>query len=101
MKFVAKELKRCAFSADPCLRSPPPRLPPSPCFRPAARNDQSASASSEGRVISETHRQDVTPGGTKVQTHTQVRETPSGQRVRETEMKTREDVTAQPNTGNR
>ena len=65
------------------------------------QNDHSASSSSEGRVVSESHRQDVTPGGTEVQTRTQVRETPSGQRVRETEMRTREDVTAQPNTGNR
>jgi hypothetical protein len=63
------------------------------------QNDHSSS-SSDGRVISETHRQDVTPGGTEIQTHTQVRETPSGQRVRETQMNTREDVTAQPNTGN-
>jgi hypothetical protein len=65
------------------------------------QNDRSASSSSDGRVVSETHRQDVTPGGTEVQTRTQVRETPGGQRVRETEMRTREDVTAQPNTGNR
>ena len=66
------------------------------------QNDRSASSSSsDGRVVSETQRQDVTPGGTQVQTRTQVRETPSGQRVRETEMRTREDVTAQPNTGNR
>ena len=63
------------------------------------QNDQSASSSSEGHVVSQTERHDITPEGTEVQTRTQVRETPSGQRVRETEMKTREDVTPQPNTG--
>ena len=62
------------------------------------QNDQSASGgSSGGRVVSQTERRDVTPGGTEVNTRTQVRETPSGQRVRETQMRTREDVTPQQN----
>ena len=66
------------------------------------QNDQSASSSSssEGRVVSQTERRDITPEGTEVQTKTQVRETPEGQRIRETEMRTREDVTPERNTGN-
>ena len=46
-----------------------------------------------GRIVSRNQTQDVTPGGTAVQTRTQVRETPSGERVRETQMRTRENVT--------
>ena len=59
------------------------------------QNDSGSSSSSGsgGRVISRTQNQDVTPGGTAVQTRTQVRETPSGERVRETQMRTREVVT--------
>jgi hypothetical protein len=56
------------------------------------QNDR-GSSDGDGRVISRTQHQDVTPGGTAVQTRTQVRETPSGERVRETQMRTRETVT--------
>ena len=63
------------------------------------QNDQSASGSSEGTVVSQSERHDITPEGTEIQTKTQIRETPDGQRVRETEMKTREDVTPERNTG--
>jgi hypothetical protein len=61
------------------------------------QNDRSSSSSSGadssgGRVISRTQNQDVTPEGTQVQTRTQVRETPSGERVRETQMRTRETI---------
>jgi hypothetical protein len=54
-------------------------------------------SSSGGKVISQNQTQDVTPGGTAVQTRTQVRETPSGETVRETQMRTREVVT--PSSG--
>jgi hypothetical protein len=57
-----------------------------------------SSDSDNGRVISRTQSQDVTPGGTAVQTRTQIRETPSGERVRETQMRTREVVS--PDTSN-
>ena len=52
-----------------------------------------ASGDGGGKVISQTQNQDVTPGGTAIQTRTQVRQTPSGEVVRETQMQTREVVT--------
>jgi hypothetical protein len=68
-------------------------------FGGGCQNDKgSASTSSDtsgGRVISQNQTQDVTPEGTAIQTRTQVRETPSGQQVRETQMRTREVVTPQ------
>ena len=59
------------------------------------QNDGGSSASGDGggKVISQTQNQDVTPGGTAIQTRTQVRQTPSGEVVRETQMQTREVVT--------
>lgn len=60
-------------------------------------NGSSASSDSGGKIISRNQTQDVTPGGTAVQTRTQVRETPSGEQIRETEMRTREVVT--PSSG--
>ena len=56
------------------------------------QNDKGTSDSG-GKVISRNQTQDVTPGGTAVQTRTQVRETPSGEQIRETQMQTREVVT--------
>jgi hypothetical protein len=53
----------------------------------------SSTSGGSGRIVSRNQTQDVTPGGTAVQTRTQVRETPSGERVRETQMRTREVVT--------
>ena len=64
------------------------------------QNDEkgsTASSDSGGKIISRNQTQDVTPGGTAVQTRTQVRETPSGEQIRETEMRTREVVT--PSSG--
>ena len=67
------------------------------------QNDRGSSSSSNsdsgGRIISRNQTQDVTPGGTAVQTRTQVRETPSGERVRETQMRTREVVTPGSGSG--
>ena len=64
------------------------------------RGSSSASSdSSGGRIVSRNQTQDVTPGGTAVQTRTQVRETPSGERVRETQMRTREVVTPGSGSG--
>ena len=59
----------------------------------AGCQNDSSSTESGGRVISQTQHQDVTPEGTQIQTRTQVRETPSGQQIRETQMQTRENVT--------
>jgi hypothetical protein len=64
------------------------------------QNDKGSTATSDssgGKIISQNQTQHVTPGGTAVQTRTQVRETPSGEHVRETEMRTREVVT--PSSG--
>ena len=65
----------------------------------AGCQNDGGSSSSGGRVVSRTQHQDVTPGGTQVQTQTQIRETPSGERVRETQMRTREVVTPSGGTG--
>jgi hypothetical protein len=64
------------------------------------QNDKGSTAttdSSGGKIISQNQTQDVTPGGTAIQTRTQVRETPSGEQIRETQMRTREVVT--PSSG--
>jgi hypothetical protein len=68
------------------------------------QNDRGSSTSNSdsggnGRVVSRNQTQDVTPGGTAVQTRTQVREMPSGERVRETQMRTREVVTPAGGSG--
>ena len=62
-------------------------------------SSRTSSDSSGGRIVSRNQTQDVTPGGTAVQTRTQVRETPSGERVRETQMRTREVVTPGSGSG--
>ena len=65
------------------------------------QNDHGSTASSDsnGKVVARTQHQDVTPEGTAIQTRTQIRETPSGQVVRETQMQTRENVTPSSGTG--
>src|SRR5215213_4764943 len=58
------------------------------------QNDKGSTASdSNGKVVARTQHQDVTPEGTAIQTRTQIRETPSGQQIRETQKQTRENVT--------
>ena len=52
------------------------------------QNDKGSSDTSSGKVVSRTQNQDVTPEGVSVQSRTQVKEMPSGEQVRETQMQT-------------